>query len=277
MKLATQNVELFYKLMWSLQHFVNLGLGVVGGVSTLEEYAFLQSTEKLKVRNALYEHPELINEYVKENPQDYRDDELGIVRNWKNFQHGDFFIERLLKRYAVFIGGNKVYGVLALQDAFEDVVPYIPFYARTVLLPFKGKIVYDGLLEGYNVYLGSGIKYELKETYMAAKQQGRIIVSFEAQAEMKRATEKKRKKKDWKPALDNLAQEAKKLRSRSGEPAIHSPAFSLVKASIEFAKMAVEDPDDNKHLRKVLKRVERAIRKTETVLHRAEYFKIDDT
>ncbi len=33
---------------------------------------------------------------------------------------------------------------------------------RTVLLPFKGRIVYDGLLAGYNVTFGGGIRRRLR-------------------------------------------------------------------------------------------------------------------
>ncbi len=274
MTLTAPDSALFLKLMRSLQHFVNQKLGIVSGVTTVEKYSSLPIRKKLAVRNALYEHPELIDEYVRENPQGYSDDELEIVKGWKQFRQGAFFIERLLKKYAIFIQGNKVYGVVALQDPFEEILPYVPYYVKTVLLPFKKKIVYDGILEGHNVYFGRGAKQALKEIYMAAKQQGRIIVSFDASEQKKKSAAKR---KDWKPLLDELAQGAKKLRASSGEPAIHSPTFSLIKASIEFARIATDHPDDTDRLWKAYKRVERAMRKAETVLRRLEYFERGET
>ena len=69
--------------------------------------------------------------------------------------------------------------------------------------------------------------------------------------------------------LEAMAQEAQKLRSDRGEPAIHSPAFSVVRASIEFARVAVEAPENTEQLWKAFKRVERAVRKAETVLYRS--------
>ena len=107
---------------------------------------------------------------------------------------------------------------------------------------------------------------------MAAKQNGRIIENFDPQRQAEKLAESKKPAKDWGPMLDDLSQRAKKLRSSSGAPAIHSPAFSLVKASIEFAKLAVENPDDTDRLWKALKKVERATGKAETVLYRADYF-----
>ena len=74
-----------------------------------------------------------------------------------------------------------MYGVLGLFQGFDEVVPrsHLPLYIQTVLLPFKEKIVYDGLFRTYNIYFGGGIKRSLKESYMRAKQNNRIIESFE--------------------------------------------------------------------------------------------------
>ena len=55
---------------------------------------------------------------------------------------------------------------------------YLPVYIKTVLLPFKDKIIYDGLMQTYNIHFGGGIKRSLKETYMKAKQNGKIITSL---------------------------------------------------------------------------------------------------
>ncbi|MEA3335961.1 MAG: DUF6605 domain-containing protein, partial [Chloroflexota bacterium] len=81
--------------------------------------------------------------YLEENPQELSQEEREIVRSWKKFVRGDFYIKRLLKKYAV----------LALHDSFEDMLAFtrLPCYAKAVLLPFKNKIVYDGILQGYSI------------------------------------------------------------------------------------------------------------------------------
>jgi len=274
MKLTTQDATLFFKLMWSLQNYVNLKMAIIPDVMSVDEYERLSSSEKIDVRDALYDNIELIDSYVKKNPQDYSQEELEIVKSWQKYRRGDYFIERFLKKYAIFIGGEKVYGVLALYESIEDVLPYVrlPYYAKGVLLPFKSKIVYDGLLQGYAVSFGGGIRANLKETYLAAKQNGKIIESFEPQKQSEKAGRKKKPSKDWLPMLEEISQQAKKLHSSSGSPAIHSPAFSMAKTSIDFAKLAVENPDDIDELWKELKKVERAMKKVDTVLYRAEYY-----
>ena len=77
--------------------------------------------------------------------------------------------------------------------------------------------------------------------------------------------------KNWKPELEQLARKAKKLKGSVASPAIYSPAFSLVKASIEFAQLAVSDANDQEDLYKALQKVRRAFNKSNTVLYREEY------
>ena len=50
---------------------------------------------------------------------------------------------------------------------------------ETILLSFKGKIVYDGFLRFYNVFFGSGIRSELKQSYLIAKDNGVLLKTLE--------------------------------------------------------------------------------------------------
>jgi hypothetical protein len=181
----------------------------------------------------------------------------------------------LLKKHAIFISkDDKVYGVLALHDGLDDMFypAQLPILVQAVLLPFKGQIIYDGLLQSYNVHFGRGITSELKEVYMAAKQHGRIIESLEPD-NAPAAIEKSRKsKKDWRPELDELVARAKTLRAGSDQPVILGPAFSLVKASLELAQLAAQTPDDLAGLWSCLRKVSRAVGGIETTLDRAERF-----
>ena len=77
--------------------------------------------------------------------------------------------------------------------------------------------------------------------------------------------------KNWKPVLEELALKAKKMKGSVESPAIYSPAFSLVKASIEFAQLVASDVNDQEDLYKSLNKVRRAYNKTNTVLNRQEW------
>ena len=160
MKLSTEDVALFFKLMWRLQFYVNQQHQILRGVDSVEDYAALPPVERVQVRNALWENPELIDAYVAENPHDLSDEELDIIRKWKQSAAGTFQIFRYLKKHTIFIGENsQVYGVLALYDSLEEMLygRRLPVMVQAVLLPFKGKIVYDGTLNFYNIHFGKGI------------------------------------------------------------------------------------------------------------------------
>jgi hypothetical protein len=54
----------------------------------------MPEVKRYKIRSALYEHIELIDAFVRENPQGFSPDELAIVESWKHFVHGRFYVFR---------------------------------------------------------------------------------------------------------------------------------------------------------------------------------------
>ena len=273
MKLSEQEAKLFFQLMWALQFYVNHKLKIHPKIKSIDDYADCSTEQKVAVRKALYENLDFIDSFIQENPQNFSKENLAVVSSWKFYISGDFFIERLLKKYTVFIQEDRVYGVLGLSQGFDELTYHsnLPLYVNTILLPFKGKIIYDGLLGSRNIYFGGGIKRSLKETYMRAKQNNRIIDSLEISRDGCQKKTKAKSLKNWKPELDEIAGKVKKMQGSVEHPAIYSPAFSLVKASVEFAQLAVSDANDHDSLHKALQKVRRAFNKTNAVLYREEY------
>ncbi len=270
MNLSQADSDLFYDLMWPLQFFAKQKLGMLPKISTLKQYIDQDMQTKYEVRNAMWEHPELLKQYVTQNPNGLSKEHLEIVSSWQTFVDGDFFIERFLKQYAVFIHEEKVYGVSALSTPFETMIPKqaLPLRVKTVLIPFRDVIVYDGLFSHYPISFGGGVKANLKNVYMRAKRKGEIVLSLDKKVQAAAAKKMKKPLKDWKPLLNQLADEAKSLRAQSGSPPTWSPAFSLVKASIELAQTAVNDPDNVDELWRLYERLDRQLGRLEDGMHR---------
>jgi hypothetical protein len=147
-------------------------------------------SRKLKVRDALFEHPNSSKNTWLRTPK-LSTEELDIVESWKRFVAGEFMVERFLKKGAIFIGSHdppSVYLVLGLHSSIEEILPPYgaPYYVKAVLLPFRGRIIYDGLLEPYSLFFGSGIRGSLRESYLRAKQRGEIIETLTAPVERNR-------------------------------------------------------------------------------------------
>jgi hypothetical protein len=272
MKLQKEDADLFFKLMWELQFYVNQKRQILPDVDSLEDYVILSSGDKLPVRDALWENPDLIDAYVRDNPDGLPAEELDIIQKWKRFVAGTFQIFRFLKKHAIFIGeDSQVYGVLSLHDSLEEMFygRPLPMMAKAVLLPFKGRIIYDGLLRGYNIYFGSGIRSSLKEEYMTAKQNDRIITTLEPETvgPTPPARKSKKARKDWGPLVDDLVRTTERIK---GGPAIQSSALALLRASARLAQAAVHHPDDLDELWHLRQQAQKALTRLRTTLDRAD-------
>jgi hypothetical protein len=176
--------KLFYDLYAALLSFANRRLNVSSELFTdARQYTSTPPEARVAIRDALFADRELIDEFVRDNPANLKADHLEIVHSWKHALPGKYYVFRHLKKYTVFLtsGGspNKAYGVLGLADPLEDVVgPILPRLVTTVLLPFQGRIIYDGLISGYNIIFGGGVKRTLNDEYKRAKQAFGIITSL---------------------------------------------------------------------------------------------------
>ena len=270
MNLPKEDADLFFKLMWSLQFYVNVQRHILPRIKSVDEYAGLPSTKKVKVRDALWANPGMIEAYLEDNPNRLPAEELDIVRKWKQFVAGAFQIYRLLKKHAIFIGADsKVYGVLGLYDSLEEMFygRPLPIMVEAVLLPFKGRIVYDGLFKGYNVYFGGGIRADLHDDYMTAKQHDRIITTLEPELAGPLQTPRQKSVRDWSVEVDELVQLTDGIK---GGSAVQSSAFALLRASARLSQAAVHHPDELDTLWHLESQVRRALTKLQTTLGRAE-------
>ena len=182
MKLSKEEVELFYKLYHPLLVYVNRKFNVIEDINSPVDFKKHTIKEINKLREKLYDHPEVIDSFVAENPLKFSTSELNIISSWKNFVKGQFLIFRYLKKYTVFLDTDeppKAYGVLALNASFEEIVgPHLPVMVEAVLLPFNGKIIYDSIFSRYPVIFGAGIKRRFNDSYREAKSRFGIITSL---------------------------------------------------------------------------------------------------
>lgn len=271
MKLSEKDANLFFDLMFPLQFYANQKKQILPDVTSVEQYVSLDLQDQAAVRDVLWKEPSLIIQYVAENPNQLPPEHLAMINSWQQRVVGRFVLERLLKKHAIFIGDEEVYAVLALHNSFAEMVPKeaLPVFIETVLLPFRDVIIYDGLIRGGNIMIGPNMATGFKETYMAAKRNGKIIASLNPEVLARQAAKKPKPLKDWQPTLASLANEAKKLRAEGGSPPTWGPAFSLVKASLAFAETAVTTPQDDDALWKSFERIVRSVNKVENGIFQA--------
>ncbi|VVB89235.1 Uncharacterised protein [uncultured archaeon] len=182
MKLSKEDVDLYYKLHWSLLSYVNQKYRVIGG--SIEPVLMHENPQKVwELYGKLFSNIELIDSFGSENPFNFNREELDIVRSWKNYVKDRFLIVAHLKDYSVFMTNGedqKAYGVLGLIDEIEDVVPpFMPLFVETILFPFKSRIIYCGLMSTYNIHIGSNMRRSIQAEYQKAKSKFGIINSLD--------------------------------------------------------------------------------------------------
>lgn len=185
MKLSTEDVKLFYKINWALLFYVNQKYPVI---KNLKEPMFkdMHPLNIISLYKNLISHIELIDSFVSENTFNFTQEELDIIKSWKNYIKSKFLIMAYLRDYTVFMtvsSEQKVYGVLGLSDRIRDVIPpFIPQYVDTILLPFRRKIVYCGYIYSYNVRIDDNLRRDIQEEYQKARKKFDVITSLDKHA-----------------------------------------------------------------------------------------------
>jgi hypothetical protein len=180
MNLPEKDVKLFYRLYHPLLAYANAKFDLLD-IESPEEVKGTPLEELRDLTNELFEHPELINEFIAENPYKFTSSELQRMKEWNYFVKGEFVILLHLKKYTIFLDTKeqpKAYGVLSLYTSFEELTRPPPVMVQTVLLPFKGKIIYHSILSAYNIIFGSGYRSNLNSSYEEAKFKFGIIESL---------------------------------------------------------------------------------------------------
>ncbi|MBU2638560.1 MAG: hypothetical protein KJ955_06300 [Nanoarchaeota archaeon] len=183
MKLTKEDTDLFYKLNWPLLFYANQKHNVI---PCLKEPDFKkEDLEKVaRLHEKLNKEPALIDSFIAENPFKLNQEELDIVRSWKKAVRGKFLVMKHTEQGAIFFEETKdpkAYAVLGLYDDFDMMIPkeYLPVVLETVLIPFKGKIIYNGIFMPYNIHFGKSIRNSFEMSFRESKSKYGILTSLE--------------------------------------------------------------------------------------------------
>ncbi len=184
MNLSPAEVERFYRIWWLLLAYVNQHEKLLANFSKTPGVASVEKSEAARLRNALWASPNYLQDFVARNPDRLAQTDLALVASWHHRVQGKFFIMRQLKKHCIFLlqseQQNRAYGVLGLVSPIEDILPMAPpILVETVLLPWEGKIIYDGLLQASAIHFGSGIRRSLTDSLRCATESGRLLTSLE--------------------------------------------------------------------------------------------------
>ncbi|MEM9002489.1 MAG: hypothetical protein AAGE59_03065 [Cyanobacteria bacterium P01_F01_bin.86] len=79
MKLDPTEAKLFFDLMLPLQWFVSQQAKLLPNIKNFKAYKDSSMDDKVMVRDYLFEHPELIDQFVETNPEKLTTDKLSMI------------------------------------------------------------------------------------------------------------------------------------------------------------------------------------------------------
>ncbi|HVI40666.1 MAG TPA: SEC-C metal-binding domain-containing protein, partial [Anaerovoracaceae bacterium] len=182
-QLSSEECRLFYETWYGLMGFVNDRKSVIKAKIKPEYPNAVSDMMVHKVREVLWEKPELIDEYISET--ELPEEKIDILKLWRtNHKKGMFFILEYQPEYAVAIapdaqGEDRLYGIKGISSSMENALRRnLPAQIETVLLPFKGKIIYDSFMSSMPIGFAEGAKAAFREMHDKAIKYG-IITSLE--------------------------------------------------------------------------------------------------
>ncbi len=183
MQLPPEQTARFYRIWLALLRYVNEQQQLVPTFPASEERnGLLPLSDEMHLRNALWADDGLRERFIAANPADLSSADLAVVASWRYRRAGAFYLVRALKKYTVFLSEDappRAYGVLGLSSPIKELTRGpLPVLAQTVLLPFEGQIIYDGLLQWYAVVFGPGIRARLNAEYRNAQEREGIITTL---------------------------------------------------------------------------------------------------
>ncbi len=108
MNLATEDARLFFQPFFALLAYTSRQLKVLPSVNTPDDIRKAGSQKVVTIRDALYAHTELLDQFVAENPEGFTPEQLSLVASWKYHVSGDFYVMRYLKKYGVLMSAKRV-------------------------------------------------------------------------------------------------------------------------------------------------------------------------
>ncbi len=264
MTLPPEDAKLYFHLQFLVLFYANQQLHVVSDADTHETMRRIPLEDRRSIRDALFSNPSVIDSYVSTNPDGLSPDQLDLIAAWKQCVRGRFFLYRHLKKHSIFMSDDdppKAYGVLGIHEEIEDVVPQPPPVAvEGVLLPWRDKIVYDGILASYRIYFGPGLRSSLDRDYRKAKATSGIVESLTAPVDLAARRPRKRRGptvEELAAALDRAGQIVAEL--KQPEQLSQRRALAMLRAAISLAQATITEPANQAEWNRAHARLVRAL------------------
>lgn len=172
-----ENSMMFFALRNLLLDYTNQKYNINKKLRNFDDICDAESEELIDIRDKLWENPNIIKNYLKENSNKLNDELISIIKSWNEKKiNKEFVLYKYEDEYALFIDDYNIYYVKGLEERIRDMIPEqkLPIFVKTVLLPLNDNIIYDSYIQQYNVSLGNNLRKIWHDNYKKLLKENKI-------------------------------------------------------------------------------------------------------
>ncbi len=213
MHLTDRQMDRFFDLLDGLIMFANAQLHLVDSLSLpiVGEEAEMKAAY---VCDSMWRHPEVVDEYVRLNPNGLRKTDLDAVAAWRDALVGRFTLVRFERGRAILMSEAGMFAVVGLDDDPEARLKQCPDMVIATLLPFEGVIISDGLMYGDGIPLNDEESLQMQADLAVHESEG-VAWTADEFAVLARAYNAKVREREFDELMSSIELEARQ--SREGE------------------------------------------------------------
>ena len=168
--LSKKDADLFYKLYFGLLQYTNEKYNIRPSYNVVKKKKINPSDLTELVDKFWKCKDTIIDEFCSDNPYSFSKDELDIIVGFKKGFRNNFIIVGFTKEYTILMYLDKAYMIKGITSNIDETFSYtnIPSFVETSIMPFKGHLIYDGLLYGYPIDFGPNFSYVVNKEYSKA-------------------------------------------------------------------------------------------------------------
>ena len=172
-----ENSMMFFELRNLLLDYTNQKYNINKKLRNFDDICDAESEELIDIRDKLWENPNIIKNYLKENSNKLNEELISIIKSWNEKKiNKEFVLYKYEDEYTLFIDDYNIYYVKGLKVRIRDMIPEqkLPMIVKTVLLPLKDQIIYDSYVEQYNMAVGNNLRKVWDDNYKKLLKENKI-------------------------------------------------------------------------------------------------------
>ena len=162
----------YYKLYFALLDYTNKKYKISPEIKRIYRQEELDVNKLYGIDKYLWEHKEIIDDFMKDNDYNFTEEELLEINEFKNaITSNHFVIVGFDREYTKILSDDgKLYMVKGIRTDFDKIInsKELPQIISTTLLMFKGVIVFKSFFGRVDIVFGNDVRKEIVDKMKSA-------------------------------------------------------------------------------------------------------------